>query len=209
MSLDSMYDYIYKFIVVGDSNTGKSALTVQFCEQRFTPYQSMTIGVEYSSKFIERPDEYIKIQLWDTAGQEKYQALTRSYYKNVSGVLLVYDTTNILSFNNLDMWLSKIKEQCPPNVVITLVGNKTDKMNRRSVSYEMGKNYAADNGLLFFETSATDYESINCCVEKTCDLITNLINNKEIDINDERNGIKLKVKANNKPQKYNNCCTIQ
>ena len=101
----SSYSYLFKYIVIGDTSVGKSCLLLQFLEKKFKFDHDTTIGVEFGSKIINVKDKQIKLQIWDTAGQETFKSITRSYYRGSIGVVLVYDITNRDSFNNVSKWL--------------------------------------------------------------------------------------------------------
>ncbi|KAG0149721.1 hypothetical protein CROQUDRAFT_653278 [Cronartium quercuum f. sp. fusiforme G11] len=161
------WDYIMKFVVVGDSSTGKSSLLVQLTDKRFLGQSDPTIGVEFGASLISLPDgKTIKAQVWDTAGQESFRSITRSYYRGASGALLVFDTTYRPSFINLRQWLDDLKEFGDPGLVIVLVGNKADLCSEtvstsdsrargsRQVSQDEAQKWADEHGLEYIETSA-------------------------------------------------------
>lgn len=158
-----MYDLLFKLIIVGDTGIGKSCMILRFVDGKFTALHDMTIGVEFGSKTINIDDKKIKLQLWDTAGQEQFRSITRSYYKNCSGVVLCYDSTNRISFNNVTKWLAEINHECRYNPQIILVATKCDLVNRREVKYDEGKKFADENGMLFIETSAKDSSQVEKC----------------------------------------------
>ena len=151
---DTFYDYTLKFIVIGESSVGKSNLLLQFTDKRFEQTHDVTIGVEFGTKIVSYEDTIYNIQIWDTAGQETYKAITKSYYRGAIGCLLVYDITNRETFAEVSKWLTDIKESNPYNTNIILIGNKLDLEDYRQVSYEEGKKFADDNKIEFTETSA-------------------------------------------------------
>lgn len=124
-----IYDYVLKFIIVGDSTVGKSNIMSKYTDKRFQTNHDMTIGVEFATKIISVGNTNYKLQIWDTAGQETFKAITRSYYRGTIGCLLVYDITRRESFEAVSMWLSELRNFCDPNTVIALVGNKIDLEN--------------------------------------------------------------------------------
>ncbi|KAH9814706.1 P-loop containing nucleoside triphosphate hydrolase protein [Melampsora americana] len=170
----STWDYIMKFVVVGDSNTGKSSLLVQLTDKRFLTQSDPTIGVEFGASLISLPNgKSIKVQVWDTAGQESFRSITRSYYRGASGALLVFDTTYRPSFQHLENWLNDLKSFGDPNLVIVLVGNKSDltlpssnlssdptSNPTRQVSFEEANQWALDHDLQYIETSAKTGENV-------------------------------------------------
>eukprot|EP01117_Protostelium_nocturnum_P020583 TRINITY_DN9337_c0_g1_i1.p1 TRINITY_DN9337_c0_g1~~TRINITY_DN9337_c0_g1_i1.p1 ORF type:complete len:204 (-),score=49.74 TRINITY_DN9337_c0_g1_i1:65-676(-) len=147
------YKY-FKYIVVGDTAVGKSCLLLQFTDKRFQPVHDLTIGVEFGSRTISLEGKQIKLQIWDTAGQEKFRSITRSYYRGTSGALLVYDITRRDTFNHLAEWLEDCRKYSNANIVIMLIGNKCDLEEKRQVSKEEGEKFAKDNGIFFIEASA-------------------------------------------------------
>ena len=133
---------------------------MQFTEDKFREKHEITIGVEFASKTIELNNKLIKIQIWDTAGHEAFQSITRTYYKGAVGALLVYDITNKESFLHCKNWLEELKENGDKDVIVILVGNKCDLEKDRQVSKEEGENFAEMNGLIFLETSAKEGKNI-------------------------------------------------
>ncbi|KAF8176765.1 ras-domain-containing protein [Pholiota molesta] len=122
------WHYVFKFIITGDAAVGKSSLLVRLTDQRFLANPDPTLGVEFGSKLITIPEEnkVVKLQCWDTAGQESFRAITRSYYRGAAGCLLVYDVTSRKSFTNVRNWLADVREHADPHVSCILVGNKVD-----------------------------------------------------------------------------------
>ncbi|KAK6528637.1 hypothetical protein TWF694_003895 [Orbilia ellipsospora] len=155
------WDYIAKVICLGDSGTGKSSLTIRLCEGRFSK-TDVTIGVELDSRVVEVEDgKKIKLQIWDTAGQEQYRSVTNSYIRNATGALLVYDITRKETLAHVQRWLSDIKNLGEPHVSIVLVGNKCDLVDKRQVSTLEAETWARENDIAFHvETSAKTGESV-------------------------------------------------
>jgi Ras-related protein Rab-1A len=154
--------------------------------------------LEYFTKEEKIDDKIIRVKIWDTAGQEKFKSLTRNFYKNSQGVLICYDVTNRLSFQNIETWVNSVKDNSSSNIKMVLVGNKIDL--NREVSTEEGKNLADLNHIPFFETSAKTNIGINECFIK---LITDIV----IDFNNFEEGVNLdnKNKNENNNNKYNRC----
>ena len=146
---------------------------MQFTSSTFTPVHDLTIGVEFGSKLFTMADgEVIKAQVWDTAGQESFRSITRSYYRGASGVVIVYDVSRRSTFENLDMWLADAR-QYTSDAVVLLVGNKSDSESR-TVSTEEGQAFAAKEGLLFLEASA----KVGLNVETIFKLLAETIRNR-------------------------------
>ena len=133
---------------------------LQFTEDKFREKHEITIGVEFASKTIELNNKLIKIQIWDTAGHEAFQSITRTYYKGAVGALLVYDITNKESFFHCQNWLNELKENGDKDVVVILVGNKCDLEKDRQVKKQEGEEFAESNNLFFLETSAKEGKNI-------------------------------------------------
>jgi len=148
----------FKYIIVGDTAVGKSCLLLQFTDKRFQPVHDLTIGVEFGSRTIsidtKEGSKQIKLQIWDTAGQEKFRSITRSYYRGTSGALLTYDITRRETFEHVTEWLEDCRKYSNPNIVMMLIGNKCDLEEKRAVSREEGEKFAKQYGLFFLETSA-------------------------------------------------------
>ncbi|ETO32522.1 Rab2/RabB-family small GTPase [Reticulomyxa filosa] len=148
------YAYLFKYIIIGDTGAGKSCLLLQFTDHRFQPVHDLTIGVEFGARMVTIDNRQIKLQIWDTAGQESFRSITRSYYRGAAGALLVYDITRRDTFAHLTRWLEEARQNGNENMTIMLIGNKCDLEHRRQVSVEEGKKFAEENGLMFLETSA-------------------------------------------------------
>ncbi len=151
----SSYDLNFKLIIIGDAGVGKSCLTTRATKDYFEENYSTTIGFEFFSLNIKVNEKTIKLQIWDTCGQEIYRSLISSFYRNSSLAFLVYSIDNIESFNNLTNWLNDLKNQSNPDIKIFLIGNKEDLNDDRKILFEDGEKFTKDNNFdLFFETSA-------------------------------------------------------
>lgn len=150
---------LVKLIIIGDSNVGKSCLLQRFCDDEFTPSFIATIGIDHRSKVVSLPlagnkAKQVKVQVWDTAGQEQYKAMTSNFYRSAMGVAVVYDVTYRRSFMNIPNWLKNVEEHGSDGMCKFLVGNKCDMQNDRAVSWEEGQELAERYGMVFLETSA-------------------------------------------------------
>ena len=197
------YNYLLKYIIIGESSVGKSNLLMKFANNKFTEDYQATIGVEFGAKNITIDDQIFRIQLWDTAGQENFRSITRAYYKNSVCAMLVYDITNRSSFENLQDWLKDIISQSPKTVLIILLGNKIDLKEKREVEYEEGEQFAQKNGLIFMETSAKTGEGVEEIFKKSVQEIKTKISENVYDLTSESCGIK-KGKTNNISLNKNN-----
>ncbi|KAL5370446.1 putative Rab2 GTPase [Cryptosporidium parvum] len=185
----SPYDYLFKYIIIGDTAVGKSCLLLQFTDRRFRVDHDLTIGVEFGARIINLDAKKIKLQIWDTAGQESFRSITRSYYRGAAGALLVYDITRRDTFNHLSKWLNDVKRNATPNMTIILVGNKSD-LDRREVTTEEGVEFAEKNGLLFIETSAKTSNNVEEAFMKVAEKIYKNILDGIYDLSNEIDGIK-------------------
>ncbi|KAJ9162499.1 hypothetical protein P3X46_022266 [Hevea brasiliensis] len=159
-SYDEECDYLFKAVLIGDSAVGKSNLLSRFSKDEFRLDSKPTIGVEFAYRNIRVGEKLIKAQIWDTAGQERFRAITSSYYRGALGALLVYDITRRATFNNVAKWLHELREFGNSDMVVVLVGNKSDLGNSREVDEGEGKNLAEAEGLCFMETSALENKNV-------------------------------------------------
>ncbi|CAN0897459.1 Ras-related protein Rab11D [Linum grandiflorum] len=148
------YDYLFKLVLIGDSGVGKSNLLSRFTKNEFNLESKSTIGVEFATKTINIDSKVIKAQIWDTAGQERYRAITSAYYRGAVGALLVYDVTRHSTFENAARWLRELRDHTDPNMVVMLIGNKSDLRHLVAVQTEEAKAFAERETLYFMETSA-------------------------------------------------------
>ena len=154
------YDLLFKVVLVGDAGVGKTNLLNRFAKDRFELESATTIGVEFHSYVYEQDGKTIKVQLWSTAGQERYRATTMTYYRGAVGALLVYDMTRLATFNSTRSWLSELREHADSDVVVSLVGNKNDLHHLKAVSTEEAEEFAENHSLLFAETSASTASNV-------------------------------------------------
>ncbi|KNC80714.1 Ras-like protein Rab-11B [Sphaeroforma arctica JP610] len=157
---DDEYDYLFKVVLIGDSGVGKSNLLSRFTRNEFNLESKSTIGVEFATRSIKVDQKTIKAQIWDTAGQERYRAITSAYYRGAVGALLVYDIAKHLTYENVERWLKELRDHADSNIVIMLVGNKSDLRHLRAVPTEEAKAFAELHGLSFIETSALDSTNV-------------------------------------------------
>ncbi|CAH8536604.1 unnamed protein product [Schistosoma haematobium] len=156
------YDYLLKFLIIGNAATGKTCLMRWFLEGKFKQDSLHTIGVEFGTKVLKVDSKSVKLQIWDTAGQERFQCITRSYYRGAACALVVYDITDRDSFNAINSWISSVRDLALPNLTVILIGNKVDlEANLREVTELEGKQCAIDNGAYtFLETSAKNGSNV-------------------------------------------------
>jgi len=185
-----------KILIIGDSTVGKTCLLQRYIDDEFNASFITTIGIDFKTKRIMHKNLEKKVVVWDTAGQERFKTITRAYYRGSNGMLLVYDTTNRNSFNNINRWIREIKESASEDVEIVLIGNKFDLVETRQVSYDEGLALANSYGLDFFETSAknnNDINNVNRSFEKLINNICDKIDFVEEKETYEKNPIELQT----------------
>ena len=182
-------ELFYKILILGDTSVGKTCVLTRYTDNRFEKNYLSTIGIDYKLKNIKLDNgKTVKLQIWDTIGQDRYRAVTKNYYKGAHGIILIYDITDRETFENVRNWIKSIKTEADEKVVVILVGNKCDFEEKRQVSKEEGEQLAQELNLPFFECSAKENKNIN---EAFNGLIAKLIINYQ---NVEGKGVKLQQK---------------
>ena len=155
-------DFVFKILLLGDSEVGKSCFLMRYSDNVFVENYITTIGLDYKLKTIKLDSgKVIKVQLWDTAGQDKYRTIAKNYYKGSHGILLLYDITKISSFENIREWIQDIRQEVSPKSIIFLIGNKIDLTDQRKISKEQGEELAEEFKIPFFEASAKSGENVD------------------------------------------------
>lgn len=207
--------FIFIVIIIGDSGVGKTAILSKYVKGVFPVAPTPTIAIEFASKIIQiKEGGYIKAQIWDSAGQERYKAIVAGHYRRAAGALIVYDVTKKSTFEHITNWLKNINEMAEKNCITYLIGNKIDLLdsnnNSREVSVEEAQKYAKDNGLKYYETSALTSVRINDCFE---DLLQEIYNerrkikgklNEPIDKNAKV--LYLNKSTEESERRFENCC---
>ena len=200
--------YIIKILTLGDTSVGKSSIVLRFSDNKFDDKIFSTIGIDFKTKYIKLDKFSVKVLIWDTAGQEKFQNIAKQYYKGANGVLLIYDISNRKSFERIDFWLKELKENNRiDELFLYLVGNKIDMEDKRVISFQEGEKYAKNNNINFFEVSAKSGKGVT-------ELFNNVINGvmEKILKKNEKEEIEDKVRLstflekNYKNEKNKKCC---
>ena len=193
---------IYKVLLLGDTTVGKTCFLLKYTDKTFQEVHMSTIGLDYRLKSMTlKNGKNVKLQIWDTAGQDRFRAITKNYYKSANGIILIYDVTSLVTYENVKSWISQIREEAPPNVVIFIAGNKIDMEEERKVNTEDGKRLADEYGFPFYETSAKEDININETFEDLVESIDKVYSNLE----DNNGGGQIKNKIYNGRKKIK-CC---
>ena len=188
----------YKFIIIGSSGVGKTAIMKKLVENTFSPDAQSTIGVEFDSTTIEVDGQSIKLQIWDTAGQERFRSIAKAYFRNAVGVILVFDITERKTFDDVNIWLNDVKTLCDPSAVVILIGNKSDLTQTRVVSITEAENFASHHQISYLETSARLGDNIK---EAFVKVATTIYRKDKKQINNSSNPI-----TSNNNNNKSNCC---
>ncbi|KAK7314285.1 hypothetical protein VNO77_39499 [Canavalia gladiata] len=219
---DEGIDYIFKIVMIGDSGVGKSQLLNRFVKNEFHMKSKPTIGVEFLTKTVVMDHKLVKAQIWDTAGQERYQAITTAYYRGATGALLAYDITKRQTFDHVEKWLDELRIHADQNIIVMLVGNKSDLSSSRAVPIEVARDFAQQEGLFFIEASALDSSNVESAFLGLLSQVYRTVSKKHIlvdgsesnwdKVNLELEGTKVKVpfeepECHNAKRRFS-CCSI-
>ena len=153
---------VYKVLLLGDTTVGKTCFLMKYTDKTFQDIHMATIGLDYRLKTMKlKSGKDIKLQIWDTAGQDRFRAITKNYYKGSHGIILIYDVTNLQTFENVKNWVNQIREEASTKVVIYIAANKIDMETERKVTKQEGESLAQELGFPFMETSAKSGININ------------------------------------------------
>ncbi|KAM7275687.1 hypothetical protein ACFE04_017553 [Oxalis oulophora] len=210
-------DYVFKIVLIGDSAVGKSQILARFARNEFSLDSKATIGVEFQTRTMVIEHKSVKAQIWDTAGQERYRAVTSAYYRGAVGAMLVFDITKRQTFDHIPRWLEELRSHADKNIVIILIGNKSDLEDQRAVPTEDAKEFAEKEGLFFLETSALNSTNVENAFMTVLTEIFNIVNRKSLAASENQgngnpaslSGKKIVVPgpAQVIPEKRSMCCT--
>ncbi|PON21082.1 Ras-like protein Rab-11B [Trichoderma gamsii] len=185
----------------------------RFTRNEFNLDSKSTIGVEFATRSIQVDSKTIKAQIWDTAGQERYRAITSAYYRGAVGALLVYDISKHQTYENVTRWLKELRDHADANIVIMLVGNKSDLRHLRAVPTDEAKAFASENHLSFIETSALDASNVELAFQNILTEIYRIVSSKALDSGDGAQAtigagtnISLSKAADDEAAKSGKCC---
>ena len=201
---DEDYDFIFKVLLLGNSDVGKSSLLLRYVDSVWNDAFVPTIGVDFKVKTLNINNKNVKMQIWDTAGQERFRTVVSTYFKGAHGILLLYDVTNKDSFKNLESWLIEIEKNSNQKVLKILIGNKCDLTEEREITAEEGKAFALRNGMEFMETSAKMNTNVTEAFETLGKLMIEF--NSKANIQKNIDGKNLKAGAGMDIKTKKNCC---
>ncbi|MBN3272872.1 RB11A protein, partial [Polyodon spathula] len=199
-------------VLIGDSGVGKTNLLSRFTRNEFNLESKSTIGVEFATRSINVEGKTVKAQIWDTAGQERYRAITSAYYRGAVGALLVYDIAKHLTYENGERWLKELRDHADSNIVIMLVGNKSDLRHLRAVPTDEARAFAEKNGLSFIETSALDSSNVELAFQTSLTEIYRIVSQRQMsgrpdsDFAPSSNVVPITVQPTNQAPKQGACC---
>ncbi|KAG9144247.1 hypothetical protein Leryth_023041 [Lithospermum erythrorhizon] len=209
--VDHEYDYLFKVVLIGDSGVGKSNILSRFTRNEFSLESKSTIGVEFATKTLQVEGKTVKAQIWDTAGQERYRAITSAYYRGAVGALLVYDITKRPTFENVERWLSELRNHADSNIVIMLAGNKADLNHLRGVQDHEAKSLAEKEGLSFLETSALEALNVEKAFQTILKDIYTIVSRKALAAQEAGvvpgQGTEIKIEENSGKVEKKACCS--
>ena len=194
--LGHKFDYSLKVVVVGDSGVGKTCMLLRFVRDQWQGETQPTLGVEFLTKVVQTEEHRIQLQLWDTAGQELFRSVTRGYYRGSAGALILFDLTSHDSFNNVQQWLDDLKEVARQDVVVVLIGNKSDMADKRDVTREEAENFAKSHQMPYFETSAKTGENVFDAVNQCVKLIEKKVDSGAFNFSQSQEPVKFKPENN-------------
>ena len=179
MNSEQEAQIVLKLLLLGDSSVGKTSILLKYISNKFDESSISTVGVDYMDKIIDYNKFKIKLQIWDTSGEEKFRTITKNFYRNADGLLVVFDLTKKESYDHIRSWINEAKEN-NDKLKIILIGNKLDLKDERMVTIDVAKQFAEKNNLKYIETSAKDGTNINESFQTIIDLLFDGKSSEEI-----------------------------
>ena len=170
---------VLKLLILGDSSVGKTCILLKYVDNKFEESNIATVGVDYMDKMIEYKNFNIKLQIWDTSGEEKYRSITKNFYRNADGLFVVFDLTRKVTYERIKDWINEAEEY-NKGIKKILIGNKLDLENKREVKKDSAENFAKKNNLKYIETSAKDGTNIKESFDEIIELILGGKNEQDI-----------------------------
>lgn len=199
------FDHLYKTVIIGNSGVGKSAILVRFVENQFSEHYLATIGVDFRFKTIQVDGKNVKFQIWDTAGQERFRTITSAYYRGSQGILLVFDLTDLLSFENIcKFWMNEVETYAEKDAIFFLIGNKSDISDQRQVPQDKINQFCSEKKLTYMECSAKEGENIKEIFLQLARKLEEKLNLKNVKVTEKR-GANLTQPAKEEKKK---CCWV-
>ena len=177
-NVPNKFDHLFKILIIGESGVGKTCFLLRYAENSFVANHLLTIGIDFKIKVIEIEGKSIKLQIWDTAGQDRFRTITKTYYKGSHGVILVYDVCDERAFGNVKNWVNQIEQNAKSSICKVLVGNKCDKAER-VITEEQGRKLAEEYNMKFYETSAKTGQNVEETFTYLTGEILKIYKNKE------------------------------
>ena len=205
-------DITLKILLIGDSYVGKTSLLLQYIERECPENHMATIGVEFRDKIIQIDNKKVKLQVWDTSGQERYRSITKNFYRNADGVMFVCDVTKEKTFDNIKNWLIDSEQNANnSNFKKILVGNKIDLKEERVIDTQQLQNFANKKEMNFYETSAKDGTNVDHIFTELAKLILEDKSDQQIKEEFSHKNRSLSVyskesEESNNPKKKKGCC---
>ena len=205
------FTYEFKILLLGSIAVGKTAILSRYIKNEFLDIHKCTIKCDFQLKVVNvNNTTQAKLSIWDTCGDEKFRAITRQYYNDAHGILLIYDISNRDTFDDIEKWVEDIKNSAPADCVIFLIGNKSDLIDKRQVTYQEGKNKAEELGLLFNEVSAKNGDNILLIFGNISEAIIEQFERSKTEISEIKKNIKSlgtpELKNKREKIKEKKCC---
>lgn len=201
-------NYIIKILTLGETEVGKTSIVLRYSDDKFQDSKIATIGIDFKIKIIKKGKEKIKVSIYDTAGQERFQNIVKHYYRGANGVLLIYDITKRKTFEKLNFWINDLKENSDDNLFVYLIGNKNDLEENREVSYKEASEFAKEKNFPYIEVSAKTGNNIHKLFDEAIKgALAKMLDNEKKENSIINDSIRLNMfEVEEKPQNNKMCC---